>query len=57
VSVAGADRRAPQHSAGRLCSNSVLNQFKNIQTVQMKFEFLQILTGSKNTFLCSKKLK
>jgi hypothetical protein len=46
-----------QDSAGQRGSNSVLNRFKNIQTVQMKFEFLQILTGSKNTFLCSKNLK
>jgi hypothetical protein len=37
--------------------NSVLNQFKNIQTVQMKFKFLKILVGSKDTFPHSKNLK
>jgi hypothetical protein len=30
---------------------------QNIQTVQMKFEFLQTLAGSKDTFLRSKNLK
>jgi hypothetical protein len=30
--------------------NSVLNRFKHIQTVPMKFEFLQTLAGSKDTF-------
>jgi hypothetical protein len=38
-------------------SNSVLNQFKNIQTVQMKFEFFQNLADSKDTFLYFKNLK
>jgi hypothetical protein len=37
--------------------NSVLNGFKNIQTVRMKFEFLQILAGSKDNFSHSKNLK
>jgi hypothetical protein len=46
-----------QHNAGRHGSNSVLNRFKNIQTVQMKFEFLQILAGSKDTFPHFKNLK
>jgi hypothetical protein len=34
-----------------------LNQFKNIQTVQVKCKFLQTLAGSKDTFPHSKKLK
>jgi hypothetical protein len=46
-----------QHNAGRHGSNSVLNRFKNIQTVQMKFEFLQTLAGSKDTFPHFKNLK
>jgi hypothetical protein len=37
-------------------AGSILNQFKNIQTVQLKFEFLQTLVGSKDTFPRSKKL-
>jgi hypothetical protein len=36
---------------------SVLNRFKHIQTVPMKFEFLQTLAGSKDTFVHSKKFK
>jgi hypothetical protein len=39
-----------QHSVGRRGSNSGLNRFKNIQMVQMKFEFLQTLASSKDTF-------
>jgi hypothetical protein len=38
-------------------AGSILNQFKNIQTVQLKFEFLQTLVGSKDTFPRSKNLK
>jgi hypothetical protein len=37
--------------------NLVLNRFNNIQMVQMKFEFLQIWAGLKDTFLHSKNLK
>jgi hypothetical protein len=46
-----------QHNVGRRGSNSVLNRFKNIQMVQMKFEFLQTLTGSRDTFPRSKNFK
>jgi hypothetical protein len=46
-----------QHSARWRSSNSVLNQFKNIQMVQMKFEFPKTLAGSKDTFPHSKNLK
>jgi hypothetical protein len=49
---AGLGHTVPGHG-----SNSVLNRFKNIQTAQMKFEFLQTLAGSKDTFPCSKILK
>jgi hypothetical protein len=37
--------------------NSGLNRFKHIQTVLMKFEFLQIFACSKDTFPHSKNLK
>jgi hypothetical protein len=54
----GASTGGPdQHSAGRRGSNSVLNRFKNIQMVQMKFEFLQTLAGSRDTFPRSKNFK
>jgi hypothetical protein len=46
-----------QHSARWRSSNSILNQFKNIQMVQMKFEFPKTLAGSKDTFPHSKNLK
>jgi hypothetical protein len=51
--AAGADRRARQHSAGRLSFKPI----ENIQTYPKKFEFLKSLAGSKDTFPCSKKLK
>jgi hypothetical protein len=47
----------PDHTVTGHDLNSVLNRFKNIQTVQIKFEFLQTLAGSKDTFLHSKNLK
>jgi hypothetical protein len=67
-SVAGAGRQrgsvttgrrqaGPGHTAPVHGSNSVLNRFKNILMIQIKFEFLQTLTSSKDTFPCSKKLK
>jgi hypothetical protein len=43
---------------GRIVPASfVLNRFKNIQMVQIKFEFLQTLVGSKDTFTCLKNFK
>jgi hypothetical protein len=59
------ERKARQHNGGaptggpgphsaRRGSNSVLNRFKNIQTVQIKFEFLKTLAGSKDTSLAPK---
>jgi hypothetical protein len=43
--VVGHRQAAPGHTVPGRGSNSVLNRFKNIQTVQMKFKFLQILAG------------
>jgi hypothetical protein len=45
-----------QHSAGARF-NLGFKPIQNIQTVQMKFEFLQTLAGSKDTFPRSKNLK
>jgi hypothetical protein len=45
------------HTVSGCGSILVLNRFKNIQMVQMKFEFLQTLASSKGTFPCSKNLK
>jgi hypothetical protein len=54
----GGHRQAgPSHTVPGRGLNSVLNRFKNIQMVQMKFEFLKILAGSKDTFPCSKIFK
>jgi hypothetical protein len=53
----GALTFGPGHTVPGRGLNSVLNRFKNIQTVQMKFEFLQTLAGSKDTSPHSKKLK
>jgi hypothetical protein len=48
--------RPGQHSAGAQFKLG-FKPIQNIQTVQMKFEFLQTLAGSKDTFLRSKNLK
>jgi hypothetical protein len=48
--------RPSQHSAGARFKLG-FKPIQNIQTVQMKFEFLQTLVGSKDTFPRSKILK
>jgi hypothetical protein len=48
--------RPGPHSAGARLKLD-FKPIQNIQTVQMKFEFLQILAGSKDTFPHSKNLK
>jgi hypothetical protein len=53
----GADRRVWPEQCRAAQFKLSFKSIQNIQTVQMKFKFLQTLTGSKDTFPHSKILK
>jgi hypothetical protein len=57
VSAVGYGWERGKHGNAAAWRRHVLNRFKIVQMVQMKFEFLQTLVGSKDTFLHSKNLK